>query len=441
MPTRILVQCSSVVDRKAVRREVRDGVEHIIISSHTLPDNIVMNEGLYPADEIAKSYATLERTLAPIEHPKNADGQYISAADPTAIHNYYAGAFNENVRRENGRVSLDKVINVPEAMRSERGRRLLDRVHELETGADPRPVHTSTGVLLEVEKLAAPLVNAAGKPYTWVAKNMVFDHDAILLDTVAAAQPHEGVGMAVNRSGEKIDVQRVAINAAPVGETPPDELSYDELSGLLRAALTAAPYAADWVERIYPSRVVYAQDDSLFEVPYTLSGGAVTISGIPVPVELDERFVRKTNQKGNTMKASLLAKLAAAGVTVNADATDDEILAKYNELVAPKTNDSGSAGASDDMAVVVANALAPLVERLGGLEAKLNAKGDAELAELAAVVVNSGKYTGIGLDDAKKLGVDVLKTMAANCQTSHGLPLHANSGAGGSGEQSYDMPE
>ena len=103
MPKRILIQCQTVVSRDAVRRETIDGVEHIIISSRTLPDNIVMNGGLYPAEEIAKGFASLERTLAPVEHPLNANGQFISATDPTAIHNFYAGAFNQNVRQEGGR--------------------------------------------------------------------------------------------------------------------------------------------------------------------------------------------------------------------------------------------------------------------------------------------------------------------------------------------------
>ena len=44
--SRIMIQCRTTVNRDAVRRESIDGVEHIIVSSSTLPDDIVMNGGL-----------------------------------------------------------------------------------------------------------------------------------------------------------------------------------------------------------------------------------------------------------------------------------------------------------------------------------------------------------------------------------------------------------
>ena len=69
---KVMVQCASLVNKDAVRREVINGIEHIVISSFTLPDDIVMNGGLYPAEEIANSFASLERTLAPIEHPSDS---------------------------------------------------------------------------------------------------------------------------------------------------------------------------------------------------------------------------------------------------------------------------------------------------------------------------------------------------------------------------------
>jgi len=152
MPKRILIQCRTKVNSDSIRRETLDGVEHIIVSSATLPDDIVMNGGLYPADEIAISFETLEGTLAPVEHPE-IDGKFLPANDARAIHNFHAGAFNKNVKREGGRVHIDKFINVQEALKTERGKRLLDRVNELETNDNPRPIHTSTGVFLDVEEL------------------------------------------------------------------------------------------------------------------------------------------------------------------------------------------------------------------------------------------------------------------------------------------------
>ena len=385
-----MVMCSSVVNKNAVSRTVIDGIEHIIISSKTLPDDVVMNGGLYPADEIAKSYKSLERTLAPIEHPKDSKGNYLSAADPIAIHNYYAGAFNQNVRRENGRVLIDKVINVPEAMKSERGKRLLERVKELETNSNPRPIHTSTGLLCEKEDLSTLCVNAAGQQYSWIARNMVFDHDAILLDSVAAAQPHQGVGMAVN--GEKFVVNSVDLDA-----TSEDK---KELCAKVRI------------------------NEEYFTVNYTVVDGKTKIIGNPVPVESDPVYTPVTNEEGSIMKSLIINALSKAGIKTDG-LSDEQLMAAYNGLIANqdssdngKTSDNGA-----DLAVVVANALKPVADELASVKAQLAANAQIETDKMAELVGNSDKYPGITVDMAKKMSADVLKVMAANCQTSYGIPL------------------
>ena len=130
---RILLQCSTAVNRDAVSRNVHDGAEFITIKSYTLPDNIVMNGGLYAVDQVNNALPSLERSLAPVEHPTDGQGNFILASDPHAINNFYAGAYNVNVQREGNRIRVDKEINVTEALKSERGKRLLDRIEDIET--------------------------------------------------------------------------------------------------------------------------------------------------------------------------------------------------------------------------------------------------------------------------------------------------------------------
>lgn len=441
---RVLIQCATEVDRNAVSRKSIDGVEHIIVSSHTLPDDIVMNGGLYPADEIEGSFATLERTLAPIEHPTDSAGNFISASDPSAIHNFYAGAFNENVVRTDGRVSLDKVINVQEALKTDRGRRLLDRIEELETSDDPRPVHTSTGVFLEVEELDAPQANEAGQEYTWIARNMVFDHDAILLGSVGAAQPHQGVGMGVNAEGGDIAVQTAVLNAegdlVTVETDPGDEMSHSEIREALDEAIRRPPLRGDWVTEVFEDRVVFWSDELLFSAPYVMDGKLARIVGIPVPVDRDVTYTPKTNEEGDAMKELMLAALAEAGVTVNADISDEDLLAKYNALqtAAASTDDAGD---SDDtgIAAAVTNALKPFVEKLDGLEAKVNQADTQKVDGLVELVGNSDKYPGLTVEGAKKLDVGVLESMAANCTPAHGVPFTVVTNNGG--HKPYEMPE
>ncbi len=424
---RVMMHCATNVDKTAIKRKVINGVEHVIISSYTLPDNIVMNGGLYPAEEIANSFKSLERTLAPIEHPQDSDGAFISASDPEAIHNFHAGAFNVNVTQEDGRIHIEKHVNVVEAKKSDRGRRLLDRINEIETNDNPRPIHTSTGVFLEVEETKEMLTNADGQEYNWIARNMAFDHDAILLDSIGAAQPNQGVGMAVNSDGEEISVQSFMINAdMNLTATPPlDEYSHEEIRDLLHDAINVAPIKGDWVVRVFDSVVIFELDNQLFSAPYMIENGEARIVGIPLTVERDETYTPKINQKGDDMKEAILLALNTANIETNG-LDDDQLLVAYNELQANQSN-SDDENASDEqgaeLADVVANALQPLADEIKDLKQKLNAKDDDELSKLADIVGNSDKYKGLDADQAKALPLETLKTMAANCSTSTGLPV------------------
>ena len=539
MPKRILIQCQTVVSRDAVRHETIDGIEHIIITSRTLPDNIVMNGGLYPAEEIAKGFASLERTLAPVEHPLNANGQFISATDPTALHNFYAGAFNQNVRQEDGRVVIDKVINVVEANKSDRGKRLLDRVAELETNEKARPIHTSVGVFVNVEELDAPQTNTAGDEFTWIARDMVFDHDAILLDSVGAAQPHQGVGMAVNADGDEVEVQQALIL---IEADDHSDMSHSEIHEALAKAISEPPFSGDWVTEVFEDTVIYWVDDLLFSAPYILVDGVAKITGLPIPVDREVTYIPKVNtmrltlnylktlgvvvngaladrltslidrkasddddrssiiddmasaagisrstvlqilrgdieappedrlegfattlgvslkslqdllpnNEGDTMNKLMLKALADAGIKVNANISDADLLVEYNKLQANQDPDEAAAAAAatgdDDAAAAgvteaVTNALKPVTDKLDSLEAKINKQDVDELNRLATIIANSEAYPGIDEDAAKKLGVKTLKGMAATLQTSHGVPLHINEDGSVDEAHSYDMPK
>ena len=445
MAKRIMIQCATKVNRDAIRRESIDGVEHVVISSFTLPDDIVMNGGLYPANEIASSFHTLERTLAPVEHPQDADGNYISASDPEAIHNFHAGAFNTNVTQENGRIKIEKFVNVQEALKTERGKRLLDRIDEIETNSDPRPIHTSVGVFLEPEFLGEVQTNGAGLKYDWIARNMVFDHDAILLDSVGAAQPSQGVGMGVNAEGKECDVQRFEINQEVEAEPVPDEdeMSHEEIRDALFDAINKPPINGDWIVRVFGSEFIFESDNQLFSAPYILEGKVAKIVGIPLPVERDETFSPKTNSKGDAMKDMIVNALKAAGVETDG-LDDDALFAAYNDLQANQSTGEGAAEANDEagIAQTVTNAVAPLVEKIESLEGKLNANDAKEIDDLAELVANSGRYPDLDAESAKLLGVDKLKEMAANCGTSHGIPL--NNSAQGQDETfkaPTEMPE
>lgn len=173
-----------------VKHETRNGREVIVVRSATLPDNIVMNGIKYPAEEIANSFKSLENTPAPLGHPV-VNGEFVSAKHPVGLNIGYFGAYNENVRQDNGRVIVDKVIDVERASESKLGQRVLNAIK------DGKPIHTSTGLL-------CLLRNSQDDSAEYEAYAMEFDHDAILLDEPGAATPEQGVGMMVN--GKRMEV-------------------------------------------------------------------------------------------------------------------------------------------------------------------------------------------------------------------------------------------
>ena len=463
MPKRIMVQCATQVNRDAVKRTTIGGIEHIIVSSATLPDDVVMNGGLYPAEEVAKSFHTLERTLAPVEHPVDSNGNFLSASDPDAIHGFHAGAFNTNVRRENGRVHIDKTINVPEALKSEKGKRLLDRVNEIETNDNPRPMHTSVALFLEVEVLEEPQTNAAGDEFTWIGRNFSFDHDAILLDSVGAATPGQGVGMAVNADGDEIEVQRVSLtNDAPARKARDKRTNQTEGTGFtqiqeqLQQAIKGV-VTADfiWLVDVFDDLAIFETPQGFFQVPWSMSEGNVELAGIPIRVDKRVTYIPKVNSNNggqDKMKELMLNALKEAGVETK-DLTDDQLFAKYNELLttnateaekaaAKAAADEANKGDDSDIGKAVANAIKPLTDKLDALATKINATDEAELTKLAELVGNSDKHPGIDVEAAKAIPLDTLKAMAANCAETHGIGFSAHNNDGDDGFSApADMPK
>lgn len=256
---KIQVNVTTKVNSQQIRRETHNGREHWILPSYTLPANVVMNGGLYPASEIDAHYMGLEGTLAPLGHPM-VHGQFVSAISPEGINVSHVGAFNRNVKKAGNRIYLEKWVDVEVASRTDGGQRLLERVEALERGDDVPPIHTSVAVFLE-QLEANEEQKASGAE--WVARITGMDHDAILLDEVGAATPEQGVGLMVNAD------QASALKAntgALVGE------SYRERERRLDAAAK---------ERFAPGNDQYAwvADFTDTQAVIVIGGGAAQVYG------------------------------------------------------------------------------------------------------------------------------------------------------------------
>lgn len=367
MPKQIRVNVSTKVNNANIKTGERNGRKVITVPSATLPFNVVMNGGLYPEDEIRDGHMTLEKTLAPIGHPF-VNGQYVSSRDPEAINSFHVGAWNENVRIEGNRVKLDKIIDVERAEQTESGRALLSAINE------NKPIHTSTGLLLEREEVQ----NNDG--YDWIARNMIFDHDAILLNEPGAATPDQGVGMMVNSDGEEIEVQNVRVNQ---GDELPNSFE-DFRIDLMKAV--EDKYGNAWVEDFNETSLIFHAerfDHESRKVSYTVADGEITIGDDIEPVQRKTTW-EAVNRLFQSVKSMLNFKSdEAAGLSVNHDEgnempiTEEQFKAlegKVDKLVA----NASEKPVAEQITEAVTAAVKPIQDQLTANAEAEKAKAKAE---------------------------------------------------------------
>jgi len=428
-----------------IYRETVNGREHIVIKDVVpIVDDVVMNGGLYPAAEINQSYASMERKLMPLSHPK-VDGQYISANDPEAVHNFHVGVYAQNVRKVNGRVTLDMHVDVRYAEATEGGQRLVNRLEEMEKGESTDPIHISTGLLLNKKTKSG---ESKGKKYSWVASNMNFDHVAILLDEPGAATPEEGVGIFVNSDGEKIEIEQVnlseAINYMKVNWwektkfylTNASNYSFEEICAAIRNKMSEGKPENYYFypDGLWPDRFVYEEDGKYLQQKYLIDDdGKAVFVGEPVevvrkPTEYEEV---QTNKEQSPMKDLIINALKAAGKPTDGK-TDAELMDAYNQMKAdeatakkkddedidpetgkPKKKESTTN--SDELKALISSAVN---EAVAPLKEQLQANADTERKEMRDAV--KAKF---GLSDTavNAMADEPLKEMFSQCQTTLGL--------------------
>lgn len=307
-------------------------------------DDIVMNGVAYPAPEIAKSYQSLNNTAAPAGHPRDSNGNFVSAADAVAMQQYWVGAAVTNARKDGEAVLVDITVNANQAAAMDAGKRLLERLDAAIAGNAGEPIHVSTGVFLRKK---AAKGESKGKAYNAIASDMTFDHLAILLDEQGAGTPEEGVGMWLNQAGESepvfavnLEVEEMKKNKAQNLRTNSDELSFRAIEQKIDEALNVKfprvepdGYRA-WSVEIYDKYVIFRIGDSLYKLDYTIdSENVVSLVGEPTEVERQVKYKPVTNrEESSQMKDAIIAALNAAGITGYEGRSDADVLAAYNAL-------------------------------------------------------------------------------------------------------------
>ncbi|HID7509793.1 TPA: DUF2213 domain-containing protein [Enterobacter hormaechei] len=436
---------SLAINASNISTTIINGQEHYVIRGAVpIVDDIVMNGGLYPAEEINNSYQTMERKLMPIGHPM-VNGKYVSANDPQALNDYYAGAWAQNVSKAGGETVHDVYVNKSVAESKPDGQRLISRLDQMIAGTNIEPIHLSTGLLLNKEQKAG---ESKGKKYTWIARNMQFDHIAILLDEPGAGTPEDGVGMFVNADGQEGEVENASLideansmkdgwwNKVKFFISNASEMSFDDIYQALRMAIKQDDKKWRYVVSVWPDHFVYEEDvenaePKLFDQKYLISDKVVTLVGDPVEVvRKPTEYEVKTNGETNPMKEKMIAALNAAGVKTEG-LTDDQVWDAYNQQM-QKNDGGGDPGQaqinSDAITAAVNAALTPLNEKLSKLETQLQANAESELKTKRDAV--KAKFSFMTEAAVNSLSGDALNDLYSQCQTSTGLnPAFQGNGA------------
>lgn len=371
------VNAFTAVDNSKIRRETVDGRDYVIVPSATLPPNVVMNGILYPAEETARTFMQLEGKLAPLGHPVNADGKWISANEATAIHANHVGAFNRNVTMgADGRVHAEKWIDVLYANGTERGPELLAAIDKGE------PITTSIAIWVGVHPVAE------GLPYQGRAEYKAIDHDAILIGETPAAGIDQGVGLFVN-----VDTGTLT------------GMTSQEKHEVLRAAGVARwPELYVWLADFTDTTAVFELEqrsegpspaDRYVAVDYALSGAVAVLEEPARPA------VRKAQWQ---ILANSLFKRGALNFDLQ------EVFPPTQEAVdmTPEQIKELREGIGADLKVnaaeAVSGAMAPLLERISALETQI---GKGEKAETEALRAEVAEH--IGTVAAAELSVNALK--------------------------------
>ncbi len=439
---------SLAINSSNISTETIDGDEHIVIRGVVpVVDDVVMNGGLYPASEINSSFQSMEGKQCPYGHPKIGT-DYVSADMPRAVNQFHIGAWAENVRKDGERVVMDVKVNRRFADATEKGKEFLARVDDIIAGNSTDPIHVSTGLLLQREQNKG---KSKGKPYTWVARNMHFDHIAILpASEPGAATPDDGVGMFVNADGQKCDIENVSLvdaancmkegifNKTKFFFTNGSNFSFEDIHKALRDALREQSSGDDWPypETVWPDKFIYYKSGKTYQQKYLIDdNGVAEFVGEPIEVvRKPTEYEVKTNKENDPMKQLITNALKAKGIDTDGK-SDAELMDAYNQMIANESNGEETpeekaarekaekeakdkATNTDDVTAAVNAALKPLTDEISALKSQLNANADKEKSAMREAVKAKFGFTETAVN---ALDGDPLKELYAQCASVQGL--------------------
>lgn len=425
---KIQVNATSVINAASnISKQEINGRPHYVVKDVTavIADG-VMNNILYPKEELDKTYTGLNDKKMPYNHPR-VGNDYVSADDILAVNAYYIGASATNAHVNGDRYQVDMYLDQDFASRTNGGKDIISRLDALMNNSSAEPIQVSTGLLLNLMDEEG---TSKGKSYTQRGMNFEWDHIAILpADVPAAGSPEEGVGIFASNNQK---LSRFVVNLEE--ESAPDnsadkrnhsiikritnfitgnssKLTFEQITDQIRAKLKENMPADTWpyIMAVYDNQFGY----ELLGVTY----------GQQYHIDIDN----VVQFDGERFKATITTEL---------EPVKSQEATQMNE---------------EQLKALFANAFAPVQEQLSAVTTEL-ATVKAQNAELKSSLEANSKKEEQGMRDAIKtkfsltdtvvnaLSGEALVEMFAKTQASNGL-LSGDAGdqSKKDGWEGYDM--
>ncbi len=175
--------------------QVQDGREYAVVQTVVIVEG-VLNGALVTAAEIVACAEAWNGQVIPLRHPQDAQGNYISAQDPTVPDADLVGFFR-NARVEEGRLVGEMWLDVAKIQQV--GGDALVTLNRLEAG---EIVEVSSAYFCQADEVVGEY---KGKRYHEVHRALEPDHIALLPDEVGACSVQDGCGAGRVNAGHKGD--------------------------------------------------------------------------------------------------------------------------------------------------------------------------------------------------------------------------------------------
>ena len=314
-------------------------------------DNSIMNNIKYPADENAKGMKTLNGMPMTLTHPADNDGRNVSVFSPDGI-DFYSGGKITNTYNKDGVWYADSDIDEKKLRASDMGEYFANRLDGGE------PIGVSTGLTFEAN-------NESGEGYKMIARNMSFDHLAMLHES---EKPAGGDATVMRFNGEDVQV----FNVDDIEQQEPlNESAFNKLVEKLKGVFAPA------TDKGYNSQ------------------------------EFD------VNQLNEDLIMDRSEMLEALGLATNSQVSDDELKTLMKSKLAVNASEDFTATIESVDTSKAPEWAETLIKKVNSLETQLAANADKELNEVAEQV--SALNKGLDAEDAKALGLTKAKAfLAAN---------------------------